>query len=507
MADDPPFDLSKFDPSTLDLSHLRSEERNRIQAGGYDNRELSLLLRKQNPWTKTGKPEPLPSPPSQPKEDAEAPIDFTSTRKPKPPTEDGKTPIERYLEKQKNAPPESDEDRRLRRDEELQSRKESLHMRQEFELRHRDYSEHYRVTPTSEARAEQPSPKQEPTLGEKWLLIVSGFGDVILALIGGTQAKLWVSLVMLVAACAIQILVIVKVQPFRARKWNVLLGVFVVVVLTLLWWGARPDAPPASVAQTSTTISQSEDDLRTALRADGNQAIRTITTRIKLKRKYSIDEIGHFRIMYELATTTNKIVPEFYLACQDYYAKNEYAADPSATTFGSRTVIRYRQPNDTYKPTPSFEISPRHYGGFTGLDRYVDSFDVTWDLHNQVPSYKTLEDINGKELYIFVTESLANKISEVSFQVNNWELFSVKADRLVFPDDKPIAPWFLPLSKQEQAVAWKSVNVRFDEPLPPAIAARFKGQNPGWTWSLDFGLLHPKKIPEPELKVDTFKPS
>lgn len=86
-----------------------------------------------------------------------------------------------------------------------------------------------------------PSPKQEPTGAEKWLLVLSGLGDVILALIGGTQAKLWVSLVMLVAACGIQILVILKVQPFRARKWNVLLGFAVVATLTLLWWGARPE--------------------------------------------------------------------------------------------------------------------------------------------------------------------------------------------------------------------------------------------------------------------------
>lgn len=56
---DPPFDLSKFDPSTLDLSHLDRREQNRIRAGQYDNRELSLLLQKKNPWTRSGKPEPL----------------------------------------------------------------------------------------------------------------------------------------------------------------------------------------------------------------------------------------------------------------------------------------------------------------------------------------------------------------------------------------------------------------------------------------------------------------
>jgi hypothetical protein len=61
-SDSSPFDLSKFDPSTIDLSFLRPEEQNRIRAHQYDSRELSLLLQRKNPWTRSGKPEPLPSP-------------------------------------------------------------------------------------------------------------------------------------------------------------------------------------------------------------------------------------------------------------------------------------------------------------------------------------------------------------------------------------------------------------------------------------------------------------
>jgi hypothetical protein len=56
-----PFDLANFDPSSIDLSHLDWRERNRIKARQYDSRELSLLLQRQNPWTKSGKPKPLPS--------------------------------------------------------------------------------------------------------------------------------------------------------------------------------------------------------------------------------------------------------------------------------------------------------------------------------------------------------------------------------------------------------------------------------------------------------------
>ncbi|HYR75898.1 MAG TPA: hypothetical protein VEM96_08650 [Pyrinomonadaceae bacterium] len=208
---------------------------------GADREKLIQAVRYR--WNSGERPEAAPEKSDSPS--AETPLDWTSTRKQKPPTDDGKTPIERFLEKQKNAPPESDEDRRLRKHEELVSREESLQRQKELDQRWREMAQfHSRAgfTPIDETqRVEQPPPKQESTLGENLLLVFSGLGDVILALIGGTQAKLWVSLVMLIAACGIQILVIIKVQPFRVRKWNALLGFAVVVVLTLLWWGARPD--------------------------------------------------------------------------------------------------------------------------------------------------------------------------------------------------------------------------------------------------------------------------
>jgi uncharacterized membrane protein YtjA (UPF0391 family) len=265
-------------------------------------------------------------------------------------------------------------------------------------------------------------------------------------------------------------------------------------------------AEPATESRSeppNAATNQSQDDLRAALRADGNRAIRLVTVRVAFKRKYSIEEIGHFRIMYEVASVTNRITPEFYLACQDYYDVNTFV-DPKAKQFGYRWTVRYREPNGTYGPTESFRKG-RGYGATTGLVSTTDEMEFSVDLYNQIPADKILEDLFGKYLYIFVTESLVNKISQVSLQVNNWELFSVKADRLISQDDKPIAPWFITLSKEEKAVPWRSVDVRFDEPLPPAVAERFKGHNPGWTWSLDPSGLHPRKMPEPELKVDPFK--
>ncbi len=261
----------------------------------------------------------------------------------------------------------------------------------------------------------------------------------------------------------------------------------------------------SSATPVPASMSTPTPDLRSELRADSNRAIRLVTMRVTLNRKYSIDELGHFRIMYEVAKTTNRIIPEFYLGCQDNYEINT-SADLRAKQFGYFWTVRNREPNNTYRPTVKYGKG-RQYSAVIGNTQTTDTVEISWDLYNQISSDKILEDLNGKELYIFVTESLVDKISAVSFQVNNWELFSVTADRLIFPDDKPIAPWFIQLSKEENAIPWKGVYMRNDEPLPPQIMERFKGQNPGWVWSLDFGLLHPKRLPEPELKIDPMKPS
>src|SRR5437870_3351504 len=61
MPDSAKFDLSSFDPSTIDLSHLHPAEQDRIRRREFNERELSLLLTRQNPWTKSGKPKPLPT--------------------------------------------------------------------------------------------------------------------------------------------------------------------------------------------------------------------------------------------------------------------------------------------------------------------------------------------------------------------------------------------------------------------------------------------------------------
>lgn len=194
------------------------------------------------------------------------------------------------------------------------------------------------------------------------------------------------------------------------------------------------------------------------------------------------------------------------MAGQDGYGKNELnpSVDHNVNQYGYRVTVRYRESNDRYVPTSSYSIAPRAYGAAIEASRFTDHFEWTFDVYHQIPSYQILDDLNGKSLYIFTSETLVDKIDEVAFRVNDWELFNVKADRLVFQVDKPIAPWFLPLSAEEDSVRWKSVDVRYDGPPLPPQYKDDKG-DVGWTWSLDFDMLRPRRIPEPQLSVDPFK--
>lgn len=78
-----PFDLSRFDPSTLDLSHLHPFERDRVLRREFYPQEIALLLDRKNPWTESGKPKPLPAQPPKSIEVPQILEDKSAPEKPK----------------------------------------------------------------------------------------------------------------------------------------------------------------------------------------------------------------------------------------------------------------------------------------------------------------------------------------------------------------------------------------------------------------------------------------
>jgi hypothetical protein len=257
---------------------------------------------------------------------------------------------------------------------------------------------------------------------------------------------------------------------------------------------------PAEQKQPSSLPTPSESESRNELRAESSRPIRDVAFHVKLNRQYSIQELGHFRVIYEIFDNQTL---DFFIGCQDAYSINT-SVDLNAKQFGIRCTVHYRP--SKYGHVTAIPVYTRAPKYTTLIDRTqsVDTLQWNVDLYNQIPSYKALEDLNRKYLYIFVTESLIEKINEVSFTVNNWELISAQSSRLTFPDDKPIAKWFLPLSDTEKSVKWRGVYLRGTEEFAKQYPAY---RDMPWVWPLDFALIHPKKLPEPtqDTKIDPLR--
>jgi hypothetical protein len=258
-----------------------------------------------------------------------------------------------------------------------------------------------------------------------------------------------------------------------------------------------PQANLSSPQFTPTPPSPASQSARNELRADSLKPIRDVAFNLKLNRTYSIQELGHFRILIEIAG--NDDIPDFFFGCQDAYLANTVntSVDPTVKQFGIRYTARYRasKKNGTYVAIPVYTRPPK-YTTVLSASQFVDTLGFSLDLYNQIPSYKTLEDLNRKVLHVYITQNLVGKLGEFSFTVNNYELISEKATALALTSDKPTTNWFMPLSAEERAIQWNGMYLRPTEEIAKQVPGAVV------VWTLDFGIINPKKLPEPESKVE-----
>jgi hypothetical protein len=303
------------------------------------------------------------------------------------------------------------------------------------------------------------------------------------------------------------LMITTEILPLRPTRHKVgaivILGLVLGVIDMAAAWYARKRAaptPPTIASADKVNPDPSLTDLRNQLRSDSSKPIRDVGFSIKLDRSYSIEELGHFRIIYEVFDMQGHL--DFFLACQNLYQVNEFS-DRNAKAYGIRCTVEYRasEKDKTFATIPL--LGKEKYFGLLDSAHSIDKIERSVDLYNQIPAYKILEDLNRKNLYIFVTAPLADKISEISFKVNYWELVSAKSEMLVVIEDRPIAPWIMPLTKNEKEIAWRGVYLKNLE----GIGNKAGEPERVFVWSLDFFLVHPRKLPEPEIKFDPLNPS
>lgn len=381
--------------------------------------------------------------------------------------------------------------------------------------------------PDSEPPAPLEAGKRESGWSKLWRLTESNFfmgGGVGMAiaayafLIGGAPRF---AVFLLVVSWLVMAVSIYRHNFFEGRSGRIqligetLVSLCVALALALLWAALRPDpslqaedvgrrpdspalatsSPMASPASTQTPQLSEAQLARTEFRNEATRPVRDVAVNVKLNRSYSIQELGHFRILYVISD--NVETPEFYLGCQDLYRENTVnrSVDPTVKQFGINYTARYRASKDsnTYVAIPVYTRSPK-YSGILSASQWVDTLGFSLDLYNQIPTLKTVEDLNRKVLHIYVTAPLIDKISEISFTVNNYQLVSGKIDSLMFTEDKPSVGWFKPLSNDERAVQWRGVFQKATGEIAKTLGVREVAVQ----WSLDFGVIDPKKLPEPK---------
>ena len=104
------------------------------------------------------------------------------------------------------------------------------------------------------------------------------------------------------------------------------------------------------------------------------------------------------------------------------------------------------------------------------------------------PNFKTLGDLEKKELSIYVTRPLVEWISGIYVFANDYMVAGQTSDVFVLLDHGPLDPWPEPLTEEEQAVPWVVVLLRISD--PPAWMPRELART---GWNLDFSQYTPPK--------------
>lgn len=203
------------------------------------------------------------------------------------------------------------------------------------------------------------------------------------------------------------------------------------------------------------TLEKRIDDLELLIWKDLN--VRNLILEIQLAKGRNDPQSGHdhFRVLLELQSIPlgNNIV---------LGGRDEYHAAESGWYLGTKTLF-WRETAQGIDPWVPHR-GPRAWGGW----RETLQFGVQWKPPGAFP----VVDLQRLVPRLYVTENLADKITQVEFQVDSY-IFArqrLHADR--WEKYRPHFVWPDALTEHEQAVGWRcyELGARFDlETLPQRI--------------------------------------
>jgi hypothetical protein len=319
--------------------------------------------------------------------------------------------------------------------------------------------------------------------------IAGGYGSLV------TANALWLAGILISIGWLMVSLSIINHKFFerKSRKkqlfYNGSVSLAIACILGLIFLAARLVVPPESKLEkeapstpTPIVTNLSDEQLeRIEFRTESAKAIKEVIVIVKFNRTYSPYDIGHFRALFEISSNSDhpKGRPALIMACRDLYQEN--VNDDVKINFGLKHTVYSRNP------------SKQTGVGGSILGPTVDGFDIGGDLlERRLRPFSTLDDLNGKDFQVYLSESLIGKVSEISLIANNYILISAKSEQFVINHDAP-RDWILPLTKSEKSVGWSHVLLKLTG-APDREADRVGLKNLAAPWQLDFTLFTPSKF-------------
>jgi len=149
--------------------------------------------------------------------------------------------------------------------------------------------------------------------------------------------------------------------------------------------------------------------------------------------------------------------------------------------FGSKSLSWSRHPDERIQDTV-----------FSTDSLSANEIEAGAHLHKHGP-FKTIGDLDRKDLSIYVTKTLYDAIAGIYFIANDYVMAGAEA-QMFFPlDSVPLEPWPEELTPEEQAIPWLCVMLKILEP-PEWMPGELARQG----WGIDFSNFTPPKVQYPK---------
>jgi len=198
---------------------------------------------------------------------------------------------------------------------------------------------------------------------------------------------------------------------------------------------------------------------------------------LTLKQDSTPEQLGHFRFMAEIMNMYEPDPhPALWIAGRDAYAMWHSGGD-SRSLIGIRSIAWSRNPDE--------QIQNTILGGASLVTARLDAWA---HLHKRGP-YRTLGDLDGQHLSIYVTKPLLELVSGIYVVANDYVLAGADSEFFVPLDMGTLVPWPEPLTEAEASVPWVTVMLKIPNPpswMIPELART--------GWDVNFSHYTPQKV-------------